>query len=88
MAAPTALRRVEVYWFDDTGRGECRLPASWLLLYREEGSWREVPAPSAYPVGVDRYDAVDFGPVTTTGLRLEVVLQEGWAAGIHEWRVE
>ncbi|MCH7871779.1 MAG: glycoside hydrolase family 127 protein, partial [Planctomycetes bacterium] len=32
---PTRVSRVEVYWFDDTGRGQCRLPKSWRLLYRD-----------------------------------------------------
>ncbi len=31
---PRKVASVEVYWFDDTGRGECRVPASWRLLYR------------------------------------------------------
>ena len=36
----------------------------------------------------------DFGEytpldaVTTDALRLEVQLQEGWSAGIHEWKVK
>ena len=29
------ISQVTVYWFDDTGIGECRLPKSWRLLYRE-----------------------------------------------------
>jgi hypothetical protein len=28
-----------------------------------------------------------FTPVTTDGLRIEIQLQENWAAGVHEWRV-
>jgi hypothetical protein len=36
----------ELYWFDDTGRGGVRVPASWRLLYRDDGAWRPVEATS------------------------------------------
>ena len=36
----------------------------------------------------DRFSRCGFSPVTTDGLRLELQLQEGWSAGVHEWRVE
>jgi DUF1680 family protein len=84
---PYEVSRIEVYWFDDTGRGECRLPASWKLLYRRAGRWVEVNKPSGYGCQRDRYNVTRFTPVTTDGLRLEIQLQEGWAAGVHEWRV-
>ena len=45
---PHEVSQVEIYWFDDTGRGECRLPASWKLLYRKAGTWVEVNKPSGY----------------------------------------
>jgi len=32
----TKVSGVDVYWFDDTGVGECRLPKSWQLSYREK----------------------------------------------------
>jgi uncharacterized protein len=28
------LSQVQVYWFDDTGRGACRVPKSWRILYQ------------------------------------------------------
>jgi hypothetical protein len=32
-----------VSWFDDTGSGDCRLPAAWRLLYQDAaGAWRPV----------------------------------------------
>jgi hypothetical protein len=78
----------EVYWFDDTGTGECRVPLSWRLLYREGGQWKAVENLEPYGVGKDRYNRVSFKPVTTTGLRLEVSLQPTWSAGIQEWKVK
>ncbi len=84
---PREVSRVEVYWFDDTGRGACRLPASWKLLYRKGGKWGEVDEPSGYGCEGDRYNATRFTPITTDGLRIDIQLQEKWAAGVHEWRV-
>ena len=41
--APRELSRVKVYWFDDTGRGECRVPASWRVLAKDAaGEFRPV----------------------------------------------
>ena len=77
---------VRVYWFDDTGRGECRLPVSWRLLYRDGQEWKPIAAVT-YPVEKDRWCEVRFPVVTTTALRLEVKMQPRWAAGIHEWQV-
>ncbi|KAA0215577.1 MAG: glycoside hydrolase family 127 protein [Leptolyngbya sp. PLA3] len=87
-AQPTTVRQCEVYFFDDTGRGECRVPASWRLLARDGDEWRQIANASAYTCEPDRYNTVTFDPVQTTALRLEVKLKEGWSTGIHEWRVK
>lgn len=78
----------EVYWFDDTGRGECRVPKSWRVLYRDGAQWKPVSTAESFSVEKDRYNTVTFQPVTTTGLRLEVALQPGWSAGIQEWKLK
>jgi hypothetical protein len=33
---------VEVYWFDDTGRGEVGVPQSSRILYQDGDQWRPV----------------------------------------------
>ncbi len=81
------ISAVEVYWFDDTGKGGCRAPLGWRLLYRDGGEWNAAPFASEYGVGVDRFNRVEFGPVETEALRIEVTLQDGYSAGILEWRV-
>ncbi len=83
----TRVSGVEVYWFDDTGIGECRLPKSWKLLAKVDGQWREVSNPSAYGVEKDRYNRVSFDPVQAEALRIEVQLPERFSAGVHEWRI-
>jgi hypothetical protein len=85
---PATVSGVEVYWFDDTGRGEVRVPASWRVLYQDGGEWRPVENHEPYGAERDRYNKVSFKPVTTTGLRLEVTMQQNWSAGIQEWRVK
>jgi DUF1680 family protein len=83
----TEVSNVEVYWFDDTGVGECRTPASWRVLYLENGEWKPVWTEDAYGVEKDAWNRVVFETVRTRAVRLEIQSQEGWAGGIHEWRV-
>jgi len=84
---PVRLGRAEVYWFDDTGRGGCRVPKSWRLLWLDGKEWKPVEAAGAYGVEKDKFNAVAFKPVTTKAIRLEVQLQPGFSGGILEWRV-
>jgi DUF1680 family protein len=83
---PHSIRAARVYWFDDTGFGECRLPERWEIQYLENGKWKPVTG-AAYPVQLDAWCTADFTPVRTTSLRLIVKLKQGWAAGMHEWKV-
>jgi DUF1680 family protein len=84
---PATVSEVQVYWLDDTGSGECRVPTSWRVLYKDGEEWKPVKAAAPYGVEKDRYNTVGFEPVTTGALRLEVVLQQQWSAGIQEWKV-
>jgi DUF1680 family protein len=84
---PQHISGASVYWFDDTGRGECRVPKSWRLLYMTGEDWTPVTVHGAFEVAKDRWCEVTFDPITTTDLRLEVQMQDGWAAGVHEWKV-
>ncbi len=87
-AEATEVRAVEVYWFDDTGGGSCRVPVSWTLLYRDGDAWTPVSTRDRFGVGKDTYTRLAFDKVKTTGLRIEVRLQEGYSGGLLEWRVE
>jgi hypothetical protein len=96
-ARAATVSEVEVYWFDDTGRGQVRVPASWRIFYRDASAgsassagsvvWKPVEATSPYGVQKDAYNKVTFEPVTTAALRLEVTMQTQWSAGIQEWKV-
>lgn len=87
-ARPATVSAAEVYWYDDTGQGECRVPASWQLFYRQGEQWVPIKAIDPYGVEKDMFNRVRFGPLQTRGLRLEVQCQKDWSAGIHEWKVE
>ena len=63
------------YWFDDTGGGNCRVPQSWRLVYRDGDSWKPVETDSTFNTLPNTYNQVRFTPVETTALRIEVRLQ-------------
>lgn len=85
---PRAVSGVAVYWFDDRDHGgECRVPVSWRLLYRDGGEWRPVEDASSFGVGRDGFNDATFEAVTTDGLRIETELQPEFSGGILEWKV-
>ena len=84
----STVSKVEVYWFDDTGRGEVRVPASWRILYKDGEKWKPVTSKDSAGVEKDKYDKLTFTPVTTDALRLEVTMQPGFSAGLEKWKVQ
>jgi DUF1680 family protein len=87
-AKPSTVSEAQIYWFDDTGRGGVRVPKSWRLLYKEGADWKPVEASGEYGVARDAYNTLRFKPVTTTALRLELVMQPNVSAGVQEWKVK
>jgi DUF1680 family protein len=87
-AKPSTVSQSEIYWFDDTGRGGVRVPASWRLLYKDGADWKPVQTSDAPGVARDAWNTVTFSPVTTSALRLEVVMQSQYSAGLQEWKVK
>jgi hypothetical protein len=67
---PTRISSSEVYWVDD--RRFCRLPESWRIVYRRGDGWEPVVAHGAYVVNRNTFNRVEFDPVTTTAVRIEV----------------
>lgn len=86
---PETVSNVQVYWLDfDHYDGDFRVPASWRLFYKtDDGNWKEVDGHSAYGCARDRYNSVDFKPVSTTGLKILAKLQQGKSGGVIEWKV-
>ncbi|MGD8453492.1 MAG: glycoside hydrolase family 127 protein [Phycisphaerae bacterium] len=86
-AEPRSVSEAEVYWFDDGPEGGCRPPASWRLLYRVRDKWQPVSGSMVYGVRRNRFNKIEFKPVTTTAVRIEVELRDGFSGGILEWRI-
>ena len=89
-AKPRRVHAVRVYWFDDGESGACRVPASWTLSQRSGDAWTPVKLapPSRYGTEKDGWNAVDFEPVETGALRIDVELAPKSSAGVLEWQVE
>ncbi|MFM7320149.1 MAG: glycoside hydrolase family 127 protein [Armatimonadota bacterium] len=87
LSEPSRVGGVSVYWFDDTGIGECRLPARWTVRVRVDGRWVDAAGASTYGTAPDTFNTVRFTPVRAEAVRLEIQLPAGFAAGMHEVRI-
>ncbi|MEK7780594.1 MAG: beta-L-arabinofuranosidase domain-containing protein [Verrucomicrobiota bacterium] len=86
---PAKVIAARISWFDDTGSGECRLPVSWRITYRDaDNTWKPVSNPSEYTIKKRDPVRITFDSVTTKQLRLEVELTKDFSAGLYEWEVE
>ena len=65
------------------------MPKSWQVLYRTaEGEFKPVKNAGVYGVETDGLNKVAFEPVKTAVLKIEIVLQEKWSAGVQEVVIE
>jgi hypothetical protein len=55
---------------------------------RDGNEWKPVEPVGPYGIAKDKYNPVNFKPVTTNAVRVEVTLQPGWTAGVNEWKVK
>ncbi len=87
---PMEISEVSIYWFDDTGLGECRVPKSWQVFYKEGSEWRAVYPTNAnpYETKIDKYNNVEFETVKTASLKIEIQSQIDFAGGIHEIKLK
>jgi hypothetical protein len=83
------ISSASVFWFDDTGRGACRVPAEWKLLWLDAKEWRPVKltGSSAYGTAKDTLHKITFEPVTAREFKIEVQLPPNYSGGILEWSV-
>ena len=83
------IQRSTIFWYDDQPWQGCKVPDSWKLYYKDDtGAWKEVPDPDRYPVTKGVACTVNFSPVETTAVKLEVVINKDKSAGLYEWEVE
>ena len=85
----STVQSATVYWYDDGPWGGCRVPQSWRILYQDtQGEWQPVSGADGYPTDKGAACTVNFDPVKTKALRLEVVLPNDNSAGLFEWTVK
>ena len=85
----STVQSATVYWYDDGPWGGCRVPKSWRILYQDaQGQWQPVSGADGYPTEKGAACTVNFNPVKTRALRLEVELPDDNAAGLFEWIVK
>lgn len=78
-----------IYWFDDGPWGGCRIPKAWRILYKNErGEWTPVKNLAPYPCSKNETNTVQFAPVSTTALKLEIDQPDEHSIGVYEWEVK
>jgi hypothetical protein len=85
--ANRTFQSCRVYWFDDTGRGQCRIPESWKIQVKNGGQWQDVEPIGNYSLVKDGWSEVKFKPVAGTEIRLVAKLKPNLSSGILEWEV-
>ena len=86
---PTEVKRSTVYWFDDAPWGGCRVPKSWCIYYmNDNGEWEKVNNPDYYNVDKGIANTVNFDPIRTTAVKLEVQQPDEYSSGLFEWEVK
>ena len=85
---PATVQSATVYWFDDAPWGGCRVPKYWKIYYMDEaGEWQEVTGADKYGVEKGCANTVNFDPVKTKAVKLEVRQPDEHSAGLFEWEV-
>ena len=87
---PRLIAESRVFWYDDRfePRGECALPVSWRLLYREDETGAWLPVQAVFPTARrSEWSTLTFPPVRTTALRITAQCEQGFSAGICHWKV-
>ena len=79
----------KIYWFDDTGHGECKVPKEWVMQVKEDSGWKTIHLKSGEKPGLilDAWNEVHFSPVTGREFRILLTQQDKWSSGIHEWQI-
>ena len=83
------ISSVKIYWFDDTGRGGCKVPESWKILYKNaQGEFVPVATQDNYGTEKDKFNKVTFEPVKASAIRIDIKLMKDWASGVQEVVIE
>ena len=87
--AENEVSSATVYWFDDAPWGGCRVPQSWQIYYQDAtGEWQPVTGADKYGVAKGNPNTVNFDPVKTKAVKLEIVQPAEHSSGLFEWEVK
>lgn len=86
---PVLLSSASVYWLNlDHYDVNYRVPEEWSLGYKTAGgTWKAVETSDEYALQLDKYNTVSFKPVKTKAIRINAKQQDGFSAGILEWKI-
>jgi len=83
------VSRSTVYWFDDAPWGGCRIPDAWRIYYRNDaGEWTEVEGADRYTTRKGVANEVNFKPVKTKAVKLEIDQPADYSSGLFEWEIK
>jgi DUF1680 family protein len=84
---PEEISETHVFWAHQLTVAKVNIPKSWRILVRtEENQWRSVWSEEQdLGIEMDIFNKKVFETVKTTAVRLEVILEPGFTAGIFEW---
>ena len=78
-----------VYWYDDGPWGGCRVPNAWRIFFKNDnGEWQPVSGADKYPTTKGTACTVNFEPVKTKAIKIEIDLPSDNSAGLFEWSVK
>lgn len=78
-----------VYWYDDGPWGGCRVPKAWRIFFKNDnGEWQSVSGADKYPTAKGSACTVNFEPVKTKAIKIEIDLPSENSAGLFEWSVK
>ncbi len=89
---PQAMKisRSSVYWYDDAPWGDCRVPFSWNLYYKDNttGQWQTVKGADSFGIEKNQENEVSFDAVYTKCMKLEVIQPKDNSCGLYEWIIK
>jgi hypothetical protein len=87
--AEATVSSATVYWFDDAPWGGCRVPKNWKIYYKDaQGEWQPVTSADKYGVEKGTGNVVNFDPVKTKAVKLEIRQPDKYSSGLFEWEVK
>jgi DUF1680 family protein len=82
------VKGVSIYWYDDTGHGQCRVPQSWNVQSRSSADAKWTQEKASYPVSSNKFCTANFeSEKEVQSLRVNIKLKKEFSAGILELRV-